>query len=290
MTDEDRVRLLHMVDASKKAIALVSDISLEQYAAAENFVLRAATERLIGIACGAAHHVSSDLKAQHSEIPWRHIADMRNHLTYGYVPKDNEIVWKAAAEHAPHILAELERLLRALPKVTPAIRAKERGTSPRATAWQRGSSDSVEDDDSVEETDFVEDNVLCQENTNRVRVPGQRAMTPTRDYVLEELYKVRATLRTFGVRNIAVFGSVARNTARADSDIDILADFPRGQITLDNFFGLQDFLKDHFQRKVDVITESSLKPFARDLVMRDAVFLEGLHEVEMETEQPLSRA
>ena len=296
MTDEDRVRLLHMVDASKKAIALVSDISLEQYTAAENFVLRAATERLIGIACGAAHHVSSDLKAQHSEIPWRQIADMRNHLTYGYVPKDNEIVWKAATELAPHLLAELERLLRALPKMTPTIRAEERGTSPRATAWQRGSSDSVEDDDVVEDTDFVEDNdfvedtVFCQENTNGVRVPGQRAMTPTRDYVLEELYKVRATLRTFGVRNIAVFGSVARNTARADSDIDIVVDIPRGQISLDNFFGLQDFLKDHFQRKVDVITESSLKSFSRDLIMRDAVFLERLHEVEMETEQPLSRA
>ena len=115
-------------------------------------------------------------------------------------------------------------------------------------------------------------------------------MIPTQEYVLEELFKVRAALRTFGVRRIAVFGSVARNSARADSDIDIVVDIPRGQITLDNFFGLQDFLNDHFQRKVDVITESSLKPFARDLVMRDAVFLEGLHEVELEAEKSLSQA
>ncbi|MDE2930148.1 MAG: nucleotidyltransferase family protein [Chloroflexota bacterium] len=104
-------------------------------------------------------------------------------------------------------------------------------------------------------------------------------MIPTREYVLEELFKVRATLRSFGVRRIAVFGSVARNTARADSDIDIVVDIPRGQITIENFFGLQDFLNDHFQRKVDVITESSVKPFARDLVMRDAVFLEGLQSL-----------
>lgn len=114
-------------------------------------------------------------------------------------------------------------------------------------------------------------------------------MTPTREYVLDELFKARATLRTFGVRRIAVFGSVARNTACADSDIDIVVDIPRGQITLDNFFGLQDFLHDHFQRKVDVITESSLKPFSRDLVMRDAVFLEGLHEAEPEAEKSLAR-
>ena len=109
-------------------------------------------------------------------------------------------------------------------------------------------------------------------------------MIPTREYVLEELFKVRATLRSFGVRRIAVFGSVARNTARADSDIDFVVDIPSGQITLESFFGLQDFLNDHFQRKVDVITESSIKPFARDLVMRDAAFLEGLREPEPQTE------
>ncbi len=114
-------------------------------------------------------------------------------------------------------------------------------------------------------------------------------MIPTREYVLEELFKVRAALRSFGVRRIAVFGSVSRNSARADSDIDIVVDIPRGQITLDSFFGLQDSLHDHFQRKVDVITESSLKPFARDLVMRDAVFLEGLHEGEPAPAETLTR-
>ena len=115
-------------------------------------------------------------------------------------------------------------------------------------------------------------------------------MIPTREYVLEELFKVRATLRSFGVRRIAVFGSVARNTAHADSDIDFVVDIPRGKITLKNFFGLQDFLNDHFQRKVDVITESSIKPFARELVMRDAVFLKGLHETKLEAKESLSRA
>ncbi len=114
-------------------------------------------------------------------------------------------------------------------------------------------------------------------------------MIPTREYVLTELFKARATLRTFGVRRIGVFGSVARNDAREDSDIDILADFPRGQITAARLFGLQDYLKDLFQRKVDVITVSGLKPFSRDLVMRDAVFLEGLHEGEPAPAETLTR-
>jgi len=117
-------------------------------------------------------------------------------------------------------------------------------------------------------------------------------MIPTREYVLAELFRVRSTLRSFGVRRIAVFGSVSRNAASADSDIDILADFPRGQINAAKLFGLNDFLEELFQRKVDVITESGLKPFARDLVMRDAVYLEGLHEAEPEpeVEESLARA
>ena len=114
-------------------------------------------------------------------------------------------------------------------------------------------------------------------------------MIPTLEFVLEELFNARATLRSFGVRRIAVFGSVARNAATTDSDIDILADFPRGQVTPAKLFGLQDFLEDLFQRKVDVITVNSLKPYSRDLVMRDAVFLDSLHEAELVAEETLTR-
>ena len=115
-------------------------------------------------------------------------------------------------------------------------------------------------------------------------------MIPTREQVLAELFRFRAMLRSYRVRRIGVFGSVARNTAGPDSDIDIIVDFASSDETIANFFGLQDFLNDHFQRKVDVITVSGLKPFSRDLVMRDAVFLEGLHETESEAEKTLSRA
>ena len=114
-------------------------------------------------------------------------------------------------------------------------------------------------------------------------------MIPTREYVLAELFRVRAMLRSFRVRRIGVFGSVARNTAGSDSDIDIIVDFASSDETIANFFGLQDFLSDHFRRKVDVITESGLKPFSRDLVMRDAVFLEGLHEGDPVPEKTLTR-
>lgn len=111
MTDEDRVRLLHMLDASRKAVALVYDTSLEQYTAEDSFVLRAATERFMEIVGEAAHHVSDEFKSRNPKIPWVQISGMRNHLVHGYMNTDNEVVWKAVVEDAPPLIAQLDRLV-----------------------------------------------------------------------------------------------------------------------------------------------------------------------------------
>ena len=115
MTDEDRVRIHHMVDASRKAVALVSGIPLEQYTAAENIGLRAATERFIETIGGAALNISTELKAQHAEIPWGQIAGMRRQLIHGYMTTSDRLVWDAATEHAPHLLVSLEQMLGSKP-------------------------------------------------------------------------------------------------------------------------------------------------------------------------------
>lgn len=105
------MRLLHMLDASRKAVALVNDKSLDQYTAEDGFVLRAATERFIEIAGEAAHHVSDEFKSRNPEIPWVKISGMRNHLVHGYMNTDNEVVWKAVVEDAPTLIAQLHQLV-----------------------------------------------------------------------------------------------------------------------------------------------------------------------------------
>ncbi len=74
----------------------------------------------------------------------------------------------------------------------------------------------------------------------------------------------------FGVRRIALFGSMARDEARADSDLDLLVDFEVGP-TFDSFMGLKFFLEDHLGRKVDLVTPDALKPRMRPVVEREAV-------------------
>ncbi len=288
MTEVDRVRLLHMADASRMAIALVSGVSVAEYTAAENSTLRAATERIMEIVGQAAQRVSDDCKTQHTEFPWRQIDDLRNHLTPSLAPTDDELVWKAATELAPSLLALLESVLSAEPAMDSTGGAAERGTSPRATvrqAEERGASPRAT-------VWRPRPGVERELDAERLRALTEGEIAPAREIVLAALYGVRSRLRSFGVRRIGVFGSVARNAARAGSDIDILVDIPNGHMTADNLFGLQHFLQDYFQRKVDVVTESGLKPFARDLVMKDAVFLDGLQESEAkaEAEQSLSGA
>jgi predicted nucleotidyltransferase len=74
----------------------------------------------------------------------------------------------------------------------------------------------------------------------------------------------------FGVTRLALFGSVARGTARADSDVDLLVEFD-GPATPDRYFGVQFYIEDLLGRAVDLVTERALRPQLRPYVERDAI-------------------
>ncbi len=73
----------------------------------------------------------------------------------------------------------------------------------------------------------------------------------------------------FGVRELAVFGSVARGEASATSDLDVLVDFV-GLATFDGFMGLKLFLEDSLGVKVDLVTRAALKPRLRSRIEAEA--------------------
>ena len=92
-----------------------------------------------------------------------------------------------------------------------------------------------------------------------------------RAYVLEQLAQSKATLVTrYGVTDIALFGSTARGTARADSDVDILVSF-EGPATSQRYFGVQFFLEDLLGRPVDLVTDKALRPELRPFIEKEAV-------------------
>lgn len=91
-----------------------------------------------------------------------------------------------------------------------------------------------------------------------------------RAHVLHRLTESKAELaRRFGVTRLALFGSVVRDTARADSDVDVLVSFD-GPATSSRYFGVQFFLEDLLGRRVDLVADKALRPEIRPFVEREA--------------------
>lgn len=91
-----------------------------------------------------------------------------------------------------------------------------------------------------------------------------------RNEVQEILHSHREELGLFGVRSIRLFGSVARNEAAEESDVDLLVQFDHVP-TFSGFMKLKIFLEDLLGHKVDLVTESGLRERVRPYVERDAV-------------------
>lgn len=93
-----------------------------------------------------------------------------------------------------------------------------------------------------------------------------------RDEILRLLARHREDLKRFGVKSLALFGSVARGEDRPDSDVDILVEF-EGPATFDRYMELKFFLEDLLNRPVDLVTHKALKPRLRPYVEKEAVYV-----------------
>jgi predicted nucleotidyltransferase len=68
-------------------------------------------------------------------------------------------------------------------------------------------------------------------------------------------------IRALGVRRLALFGSVLRDQARADSDVDILVQFVPGAKTYNRFLALSDLPEELLGHRVELVTLEALSPF-----------------------------
>ncbi len=76
--------------------------------------------------------------------------------------------------------------------------------------------------------------------------------------------------REFGVKWLALFGSVSRNEAESGSDVDLLVEFDR-PVGYFGLFALQYHLESILGCKVDLGTPDSLKPRIRQHVLGECV-------------------
>ncbi len=77
-------------------------------------------------------------------------------------------------------------------------------------------------------------------------------------------------LRKLGVNSLNLFGSVARDQANLQSDVDILVELDES-VGFFEFFQIRHYLEDLFQCPVDLGTVDALKEHLRQPILEEAI-------------------
>lgn len=92
----------------------------------------------------------------------------------------------------------------------------------------------------------------------------------TRDQAIRLLEESEPEISSLGVSRLALFGSVARGEARAESDVDVLVQFRPGAKSYDHFLALADLLEERLGRRVELVTTEALSPFLGPRILAEA--------------------
>ncbi len=92
-----------------------------------------------------------------------------------------------------------------------------------------------------------------------------------REEVIRILKEQQKTMtEEYNVKTLSLFGSVARDEAQNDSDVDLLVEFNQ-PIGLFQFIELQQWLESLLGCRVDLGTPRSLKTAIKDQVLQEAI-------------------
>lgn len=92
----------------------------------------------------------------------------------------------------------------------------------------------------------------------------------TRQEACARLVRSEHDIRALGVARLALFGSVARDEARPDSDVDVLVQFAPGAKTYERFLALSELLEARLERRVELVTTESLSPYIGPRILAEA--------------------
>ena len=90
--------------------------------------------------------------------------------------------------------------------------------------------------------------------------------------ILAKLSNNQHLLQKYGVKDIRLFGSIARGDADAGSDVDVLVEFdPTARIGLFEFSRLRHELSQLFGCKVDLVTPDALHTEMKEEILKEAI-------------------
>jgi uncharacterized protein with HEPN domain len=109
MSESDRIRVQHMLDAAREALTFVRGRGKDDLRT--NRMLALSLIKEIEIIGEAACKVSPELKQTLQPIPWADIVGMRNRLIHAYFEIDFDILWDTVTSALDPLILQLEMSL-----------------------------------------------------------------------------------------------------------------------------------------------------------------------------------
>ena len=88
---------------------------------------------------------------------------------------------------------------------------------------------------------------------------------------ITRLQQHEAELKKLGVERLFMFGSMSRDEARDDSDIDLFFDYQKGRLGLFELMDVKNYAARILGRKTDIMTRDSLHKVLRRQIEAAAV-------------------
>jgi uncharacterized protein with HEPN domain len=111
----------HIAEAIARATSYVEPLQgIEAFR--QNPLVQDGVVRNIEIIGEAANHIARtapDFIAQHPELPWPNMRNMRNIVIHAYFNVDLTIVWRTVQEDLPRLKQQIDQLLSQHPPVPP---------------------------------------------------------------------------------------------------------------------------------------------------------------------------
>jgi uncharacterized protein with HEPN domain len=109
MPPEDRVRVLHMLEAAEAIAGFIA--GRDRAALDADRMLLFAVVRAVEVLGEAASRMSAETRLAVPAVPWSKITAMRNRLVHAYFDIDRDILWKTAAEEIPALCLLLNEMI-----------------------------------------------------------------------------------------------------------------------------------------------------------------------------------
>jgi uncharacterized protein with HEPN domain len=109
MFEDDVVRIRHILDAAREAVAfskgrIRADLNTDRK-------LNLSLVRLLEIIGEAAMAISPQFRQKYSGLPWKNMIGMRDRLIHGYFDVNLDVVWETVTHDLPSLIAQLEKTL-----------------------------------------------------------------------------------------------------------------------------------------------------------------------------------